>query len=147
LRSIESDVEVWLRLERLNPIAQLKARTTAHCLAGRRHWQGCCTSTTPEDLTGLLRLLAAESTRQTEAGKRLVIAIDEYEMLDQKIGSGTFTTDLLDTLRESMQTHRAITWILAGSHQVTDVQLRCDGPAYWRDEAAGHDESGADVHV
>jgi len=78
-------------------------------------------ATPPEDLRGLLRVLAVENDKLTQAGQRLVLAIDEYEMLDRKIGAGVFTTDLLDTLRESIQTHRAITWILAGSHQITEL--------------------------
>ena len=73
------------------------------------------------DLPELFAVLTAENQRLTEAGKRLVLAIDEYEMLDQKIGEGVFPVGMLDTLRESMQTHRAITWILAGSHQITEL--------------------------
>ena len=73
------------------------------------------------DLPELFAVLTAENQRLTDAGKRLVLAIDEYEMLDQKIGEGVFPVGMLDTLRESMQTHRAITWILAGSHQITEL--------------------------
>ena len=42
-------------------------------------------------------------------------------MLDQKIGEGVFPPGLLDTFRESIQTHRAITWMLAGSHEITEL--------------------------
>ena len=39
----------------------------------------------------------------------------------KKIGEGVFTTDLLDTIRESIQTHRRITWIFTGSHEITEL--------------------------
>jgi hypothetical protein len=47
--------------------------------------------------------------------------MDEYENIDQKIGQGTFPEDLLATFRKSMQSHRRITWIFAGSHEITEL--------------------------
>ena len=47
--------------------------------------------------------------------------MDEYEQIDAKIGEGVFDEDLLATLRESVQSHRRITWVLAGSHDITEL--------------------------
>ncbi len=55
------------------------------------------------------------------ADQRLLIAIDEYEHLDRKIGEGVFSQDLLAALRESMQSHRRLTWIFAGSHAIMEL--------------------------
>jgi hypothetical protein len=57
-----------------------------------------------------------------KAGARLLIAIDEYEKIDVKIGEHVFSKDILDALRESIQTHRNLTWIFAGSHEITELQ-------------------------
>jgi hypothetical protein len=48
-------------------------------------------------------------------------AIDEYESIDQLIGEGVFPPRLLDTIRESIQTHRHIVWIFAGSHEIGEL--------------------------
>lgn len=53
--------------------------------------------------------------------RRLILAIDEYELLDVKIGEGVFPLGLLATLRESIQTHRRITWLFAGSHDIAEL--------------------------
>ncbi len=42
-------------------------------------------------------------------------------ILDAKIGAGVFQEDLLATVREFVQTHRRITWIFAGSHEVAEL--------------------------
>jgi hypothetical protein len=74
------------------------------------------------DLSGLFHFLTDCNTKLESAGKRLLLAVDEYEMIDKKIGEGVFNTDLLDTIRESIQTHRCITWIFAGSHEITELR-------------------------
>jgi hypothetical protein len=56
-----------------------------------------------------------------QRGERLLLAVDEYESLDLKIGFGTFPEDLLAALRDSIQSHRRITWVLAGSHDITEL--------------------------
>ena len=53
--------------------------------------------------------------------ERLLLALDEYENIDRKIGEGVFHLDLLHTIRESIQTHRNITWVFAGSHTIEDL--------------------------
>jgi hypothetical protein len=52
---------------------------------------------------------------------RLLLALDEYENIDSKIAEGVFTSDLLATIRESIQTHRNITWLFAGSHGIDEL--------------------------
>jgi hypothetical protein len=76
---------------------------------------------TSPDLTGLFRFLGDCNTRLEAEGKRLLLGVDEYETIDRKIGEGVFKTDLLDTVRESIQSHRRITWIFAGSHEITEL--------------------------
>ncbi|MDS4042106.1 MAG: AAA family ATPase [Candidatus Competibacter sp.] len=61
------------------------------------------------------------NARLTETNKRLLLAIDEYENLDRKLGEGVFDQDLLDTVRESIQTHRQVTWVFAGSHAIAEL--------------------------
>ncbi|MEI2781488.1 MAG: hypothetical protein V9H25_09610 [Candidatus Competibacter sp.] len=56
-----------------------------------------------------------------EKDHRLLLAIDEYENLDRKLGEGVFGEDLLATVRESIQTHRQVTWVFAGSHAIAEL--------------------------
>jgi hypothetical protein len=73
----------------------------------------------PADLSGLMRFLA---WCNDHLGRdRLILALDEYEMIDTKIGEGVFGPDLLATLRESIASHRAVTWVLAGSHEISEL--------------------------
>lgn len=66
-------------------------------------------------LTGCNNFLQSE-------GKRLLLSLDEYENIDLKIGEKVFPEDLLAAIRESIQTHRRITWIFAGSHEITELK-------------------------
>ncbi len=78
----------------------------------------------PQDgpaLAGLMAALTQANDRLTREGKRLLITLDEYENIDAKIGEGVFNEDLLHTLRESIQTHRHIVWIFAGSHAIEEL--------------------------
>jgi hypothetical protein len=61
--------------------------------------------------------------------RRLLLAIDEYEVFDRKIAEGVLPEDLLATIRESIQTHRNITWIFVGSHGVSEL-TGADWPSY-----------------
>jgi hypothetical protein len=77
------------------------------------------------EAVGLAELFAflGEANRSLEKDdRRLLIGLDEYEMIDDKIGQGVLPQELLDTLRESIQSHRQITWILVGSHEITDLR-------------------------
>jgi hypothetical protein len=54
-------------------------------------------------------------------GRRLLIGLDEYEYLDRKIDAGVFPENLLGSLRESIQCHRRLVWLFAGSHAITEL--------------------------
>jgi energy-coupling factor transporter ATP-binding protein EcfA2 len=75
----------------------------------------------PVGLKGLESFLTAANQRLEAIGSRLLLALDEYEYLDRKIGEGVFTEDLLAVFRESIQTHRNITWAFAGSHSIDEL--------------------------
>ena len=57
-------------------------------------------------------------------GKRLLLAIDEYELLAQKIESGQWDRDLLPYLRGLLQSQLRVTLIFAGLH--TQEQMTHD---------------------
>ena len=75
-----------------------------------------------DDLAGLHQYLTRCNTYLKTQQQRLLIAIDEYEVIDLKIGESVFPEDLLASLRESIQMHRSITWLLAGSHAIDELQ-------------------------
>jgi hypothetical protein len=56
-----------------------------------------------------------------QQSRRLILAVDEYENIDVKIGEGVFPVDLLAAVRTSIQTHRQITWMFAGSHHIAEL--------------------------
>jgi hypothetical protein len=78
-------------------------------------------SRTPKDLKDLFGFLSACNQILERDRRGLVISVDEYENIDQKIGQKIFPEDLLATFRESIQSHRRITWIFAGSHEITEL--------------------------
>jgi hypothetical protein len=62
------------------------------------------------------------ANRALESGeRRLLLAIDEFEKIDAKIGEGVFPTDLLSTVRESIQSHRRIIWAFVGVGDLTEL--------------------------
>lgn len=73
------------------------------------------------DLAGVFARLERANARLLAEDRRLLLALDEYEMIDHKIGEAVFSQDLLATLRESIQRHRRIVWIFAGSHDITEL--------------------------
>ena len=75
----------------------------------------------PADLAALFALLAECNRSLADAGARLLVALDEYENIDEKIGQRVFDKDLLATLRESIQSHRQLTWVFAGSHEIGEL--------------------------
>ena len=72
-------------------------------------------------LTQFYQQLGKLNEQLQTADRRLLLGIDEYENIDKKIAEGVFSLDLLDTIRESIQNHRQITWIFAGSHEITEL--------------------------
>jgi hypothetical protein len=73
------------------------------------------------DLAGLGRWLGRVNDALELHRERLLLAVDEYETLDEKIGLGVFSQDLLAALREWIQSHRRITWVLAGAHHIAEL--------------------------
>ena len=82
-----------------------------------------------EDLRGLFERLSSANSWLDDAGLRLILAIDEFENIDTKIGEGVFSPDLLATIRESIQSHRRLIWVFAGSHRVTMLK-NAEWPSY-----------------
>jgi hypothetical protein len=74
-----------------------------------------------DDLPALFVTLQNANDRLAREDRWLILAIDEYEYLDAKIGEGVFPLGLLATLRESIQTHRHIVWLFAGSHDIAEL--------------------------
>jgi hypothetical protein len=75
----------------------------------------------PADLKSFEHFLESTQKRLEADDRRLLLAIDEYENLDEKIGEGVLSEDLLVVLRESIQTHRRIIWTFAGSHGIDEL--------------------------
>jgi len=81
------------------------------------------------NLNRFMQMLAQSNEKLKATGKRVLLAIDEYENIDRKLGEKIFPEDLLVTVRESIQTHRQITWIFAGSHDITELK-HAEWPSY-----------------
>ena len=77
--------------------------------------------TDKHDIQGFLEFLSTYNGVLLEQNRRLIIALDEYEQIDKKIETDVFPEDLLATLRESIQSHRNLTWVFAGSHEITEL--------------------------
>ena len=54
-------------------------------------------------------------------GQRLIILIDEFEVLEDQIQRGRLQAELLDYLRSIMQSHPSINFLLAGTHQIDEL--------------------------
>lgn len=88
----------------------------------RRVWPAATSfSPEPKDLVTFFEFLGACNARLGTDKRRLVLGIDEFEELDRRIGSKQFTEDFAATLRESVQSHRRITWMFAGSHHFSEL--------------------------
>ncbi|MCB1809902.1 MAG: hypothetical protein KDJ99_33455, partial [Candidatus Competibacteraceae bacterium] len=74
-----------------------------------------------QDLPSLAEVLETCNQRLEANQQRLIIAIDEYENIDSKIGEGVFSEDMLAMIRESIQTHRRLIWLFAGSHRIDEL--------------------------
>jgi hypothetical protein len=76
----------------------------------------------PRNQTGLSDLLSVCNDALGAEGRRLILAFDEYENIDRKIGERVFPEDLLALVRESIQSHRNLTWAFAGSHEIDELK-------------------------
>lgn len=79
-------------------------------------------------LTGFFNFLGDYSNQLESEGERLMICIDEYEGIDTQILGQVFPIELLHTFRESIQKHRGLIWVFAGSHRITE--LKADWTSY-----------------
>ncbi|MBI4663586.1 MAG: ATP-binding protein [Verrucomicrobia bacterium] len=75
----------------------------------------------PKDLRTLFQFLDACEAGLEREDRRLLLAVDEFEAIDRTIGEGQMTEDLLAALRESIQSHRRICWLFAGSHDLHEL--------------------------
>ena len=71
----------------------------------------------------------ADSTLKAR-DRRLMIAVDEYEGIDGKIGDGIFPSGLLETFRELVQRHRNLVWLFAGSNDLSELR-HAEWPSYF----------------
>jgi hypothetical protein len=77
--------------------------------------------TAPEDLAGLARFLRQTDAALETAGRRLLIGLDEYEVLDERIGQRALPEDVLALMRDAIQQHRRIRWLVSGVHHFGDL--------------------------
>ena len=93
------------------------------------HFVGKISEGETNGLSGLSQYLSKKNEQWKAEGKRLLLALDEYENIDIKIGEKVFSKDLLAVMRESIQQHRHIIWLLAGSHGITELK-NAEWPSY-----------------
>ncbi len=74
------------------------------------------------DLPGLSVFLADCDRLLGNDDRQLIIAIDEYEIIDDSIGKRALPEELLITIRHSIQSHRRLAWIFAGSHALAEMR-------------------------
>ena len=74
------------------------------------------------DLAELAAFLRELNERLTKAGRRLLIALDEYEVIDEKIGSGQLSADILMQIRAAIQHQRQIRWLVSGVHHFMEMK-------------------------
>jgi hypothetical protein len=86
--------------------------------------------TPPKTLSEMFTALDITNKHLREDGQRLLLACDEFEMIDQKIGETVFSIDLMHALRESIQTHRRIVWAFVGSHSLGEL-VHADWASYF----------------
>jgi hypothetical protein len=85
-------------------------------------WSDSASNAQGEDISRLFRFLDSANAALERDEKRLVLAFDEFEQFDLKIADRPFNQDLLSTIRESIQMHRRLIWMFAGSHHITELK-------------------------
>lgn len=73
------------------------------------------------DLLRLARFLEACDRRLRERDRRLLLAIDDCEIVDEAIGENILPEDLLAMIRESIQTSRQIAWLFASGLPIREL--------------------------
>lgn len=65
--------------------------------------------------------LFLEDVEACHTGKKLIILIDEFEVLEDQIKKGRIKAELLEYLRSTMQSHHSINFLLAGTHKIDQL--------------------------
>ncbi len=87
------------------------------------------------DLVEFSRFLDDANTQFGQANRKLLIALDEFESLDIKLGQRDeagrplIPEDLLATFRTSIQSHRNLIWLFSGSHRIAELK-HAEWPSY-----------------
>ena len=55
------------------------------------------------------------------SGHKLIILIDEFEVLEEQIMKGKLEPEILDYLRSMMQSHPGVNFLLSGMHQIDEL--------------------------
>lgn len=79
-------------------------------------------STRPTTLVELGTVLNTLNERLRGEGRRLLIGLDEYEYLDAMLGQQALPRGLPALFRTSIQEHRNLIWVFAGSHQIRELK-------------------------
>ena len=62
------------------------------------------------------------NSRLENQNRRVIVAIDEYEEMNEKIVNGEFDIQILKSLRNSIQEHRHIVWLFAGNKGFEELE-------------------------
>ncbi len=93
----------------------LAARLLSEAAPGGNH------ASPAHDLPSFFTFLDRCNHTLESEGRRILLSIDEYEYIDSKIAANVFPEDFLNLVRESIQSHRSLTWIFAGSHEINEL--------------------------
>jgi hypothetical protein len=53
--------------------------------------------------------------------RRVLISLDEFELMDERIAAGAMSVRLLAALRDAIQSHRRIRWLFSGVHHFSEL--------------------------
>lgn len=125
LSSLMSSGVLTVELSMLNPqVSASLDQFLIHIIDGIGQALGKNIQPIPADTLALPAFFEAISAVDYELkvlGKRLLLTIDEFELLDKLIGENRFDERLLETIRHSIQVHRQIIWLFAGSHSLDEL--------------------------
>jgi hypothetical protein len=76
----------------------------------------------PATLVELGTVLTTLNDRLGDEGRLLLIGLDEYEYLDAMLAEQALPQGLPALFRTSIQEHRNLIWVFAGSHQVRELK-------------------------
>jgi hypothetical protein len=79
---------------------------------------------TCSDITSLARILEQVNTFFSRAQRRLLIGLDEYEYLDVMLQETRLPIGLPALFRTSIEEHRNVIWLFAGSRRIQELSYR-----------------------